>query len=65
MYENKSDFGRCSVCYALTSMDSKNNHMCDYCWSERNITKIDCAAHKRVEMPTKEDLDNGFNPFDF
>ena len=64
MYENKSDFGRCPECGAIVSLDSKCNVLCDRCRTS-TTQRIIGRSLKGVIMPTKEDLDNGFNPFDF
>lgn len=57
MINEKSNwqFGKCPVCRAIVSLDSSCNVLCDACYVGR--------GQDAVIMPTKEDLDNGFNPF--
>lgn len=57
MMNDKCDwqFGRCPVCDAIVSLDPERNVLCDACHVGR--------GQQAVIMPTKEDIDNGFNPF--
>jgi len=34
MYEKKTDFGRCPICDAITSLDPEKNQLCDRCYGD-------------------------------
>ena len=72
MSDKDWQFGRCPVCDTIVSLDSTQNKLCDRCYGDRVSTIPDqylvdeykeMFKNKGVIMPTKEDLDNGFNPF--